>query len=433
MSNNDNFDDPFADIGDGFDNDDQPLNENFDFDENTDDDLNNSESNISNEVDENGEYTETESEESEPIPSGPVNQNSSGAETKPFIKTPLGMAVGGVCVLVAGVVGLAGVAALSGGDVYEAEHISESMPTQVNNFESEAAVAPLNSGLSMSDVSQPSSSVMMPVESHQQRIQMPSQSAQIAPQINPEFELEIKNSIDRVLSESAEMKKNIAIFGQTVSKLSQLVENNEQESSRIAQELKTLSELVNSRSADTAVKQDSSLTKEKAPRDGRTRLSDLVVIDTTESGAMAVVKKDSSGRVFTLFKGEKLKTAFGAFSIEELLENGELILVGDKYFIDKELIKAPRLPKVPERKEAPAKVAQKPVVKEIEQQKIPEIIRNFTLNAVYDSGNSFGLVDEDGDFKTYNKGETVPGLGVVKGLDSMGNLNIGNSVIRSVY
>ena len=59
--------------------------------------------------------------------------------------------------------------------------------------------------------------------------------------------------------------------------------------------------------------------------------------------------------------------------------------------------------------------------------------KEYTLNAVYDGGNSFGLVNSAGEFNTYRMGDTPPGEGKITGLDASGNLKAGDKLIRSLY
>ncbi len=166
----------------------------------------------------------------------------------------------------------------------------------------------------------------------------------------------------------------------------------------------------------------------------RQRMAGLQVIETSQGGAMSIIKKSSNGRVFTLFKGETINWAGVKSQVTSIENDGELVLVGDKYFIDK-VLEAPKVPAkapvkaaapatAPERKLAPARQA-KPIASRTAE--------GYTLNAVYNDKRSFGIVNNKGEFKSYKIGDTIDNLGVVKGLDEVGDLKVGNTVIKTVY
>ncbi|MDT8925018.1 hypothetical protein RBE51_19705 [Pseudomonas taiwanensis] len=162
----------------------------------------------------------------------------------------------------------------------------------------------------------------------------------------------------------------------------------------------------------------------------RQRMTGLQVIETSQGGAMSIIKKASNGRVFTLFKGETINWAGVKSQVTSIEKDGELVLVGDKFFIDK-VLEAPKAPvkaaapiPAPERKSAPVREA-KPVASRTAE--------GYTLNAVYNDKRSFGIVNNKGEFKSYKVGDTIDNLGVVKGLDEVGDLKVGNTVIKTVY
>ena len=171
-------------------------------------------------------------------------------------------------------------------------------------------------------------------------------------------------------------------------------------------------------------------TVRQAEASPRQRMAGLQVIETSQGGAMSIIKKASNGRVFTLFKGETINWAGVKSQVTSIEKDGELVLVGDKFFIDK-VLEAPKAPvkaaapaPAPERKAAPVREA-KPVASRTAE--------GYTLNAVYNDKRSFGIVNNKGEFKSYKVGDTIDNLGVVKGLDEVGDLKVGNTVIKTVY
>lgn len=159
---------------------------------------------------------------------------------------------------------------------------------------------------------------------------------------------------------------------------------------------------------------------------GKTRLPGYHVIDSTPSGEMTIIKNNSSGRVFTVFKGETLTVGGKKLTVESIADKGFLVIISGGYFIDKHVeVKA---------KAAPVKSASSSVKKR--NVSAPSITaKGYTLNAVYDKDNLFGVVNKLGEFKTYKVGDRIKELGnsTVKGLNRNGDLEVGNHVIKSIY
>jgi hypothetical protein len=173
---------------------------------------------------------------------------------------------------------------------------------------------------------------------------------------------------------------------------------------------------------------------------GRYRLPGLKVVEATESGKMSVVSKTSNGRVYTLFLGEKLGTPRGSFPVTAIKEDGFLIFVGEKYYIDRVAEDKPvavpvEAAKPVERAPSPSKSSRSSRSKDRSStaSSAPAQSTSYTLNAVYENGNAFGLVNSNGDFKSYKMGDDVPGLGRITGLDANGNLKAGDTTIKSLY
>lgn len=158
---------------------------------------------------------------------------------------------------------------------------------------------------------------------------------------------------------------------------------------------------------------------------GKSRVSGFQVIDATPSGEMTIIKNVSTGRIFTVFKGEVLTIGGKKMVVDSIEEKGFLVLIGGSHFIDKNLeaIKPP-VKKDPVKSSSPRVNATAKV----------SIAKGFTLNAVYDK-DMFGVVTKTGEFKTYKTGDTIPelGNGRVTGIDSNGNLKVGNHIIKSIY
>jgi hypothetical protein len=175
---------------------------------------------------------------------------------------------------------------------------------------------------------------------------------------------------------------------------------------------------------------------------GRQRIPDLQVIETSQNGEMSIVKKASNGRVFTLFKGETINWGGNKKQVTGIEKEGNIVHVGDNFYIDK-VLESPKATvkaaeSAAEARKAPTEVHKAPVevrkapAKEAKAA-APRSAAGYTLNAVYEGNNAFGIVNSKNEFKTYKIGEQVDNLGAVVGLNEDGDLKVGNTVIKSVY
>ena len=160
----------------------------------------------------------------------------------------------------------------------------------------------------------------------------------------------------------------------------------------------------------------------------RDRLPNLMVIEASSDGAIAIVKKVTDGRVFALFEGERVMTDKGRFLVTKIVEDGMGVWVGDDYFIDD---KEPPVIKAPVARTQP--VARKAAERKPAEPAKPEISSEYKVNAVFNAGKSFGIVNSRGDTALYEVGDTVPGLGQIKGVNDKGQLEVGAKLIAPSY
>lgn len=372
---------------------------------------------------------------SQTAPSAP--QGPTG-EQKSFIKTPIGMATVGLGTL--GVLIAGGVAVTSMGSGEEVAVISAPV---------------IDMGQPVQQVAEPNfSDVVAPPA-----IQAPAVAAPIPVQVaQPVFEPSVPTITDLALKPSApasdeflellkaqhedikSLKKMVMQITRESAATQQILQANEKRQAALIEEVKALAKKIETGVklqqvqpvvADTKPASATTSTPavvapaENSFAAGRQRIYDFQVIESSASGEMTIIKKVSNGRVFTVFKGEVLNIGGQRLTVQALADKGTVVLVGDKLFIDKTLAPKPVQAKAsaPVRKSV---AAAKPTTRDA---------KGFTLNAVYDSDNSFGVVDDKGNFKSYRIGETVPELGggKVQGLDARGNLKVGDFVIKSLY
>lgn len=393
-------------------------------------------------------------------------------QPKPFLKSPFGIAVMGLATLGVVGIGVAGYRSTQGHAVEDDQGSRQAstkseVPAGEVDFGAAADitvagearevvhnVAPVNAPKTAAQVLNMAQPVAEPV------VPAPAPAPMVAAVISPELQAEhdaLKKRVEEQQISADELAKSVTAINQALARLSAVVEKNGETEILLGEQVKAINDkLVGVKPAAAPVvtpeggKADSEPSKavvvnaNSNPKvEGRIRVPGLQVVDSTASGHMVVVKKVSNGRVFTMFEGEKINTPKGQYRVNEVLENGSLLIIGDKYYIDTvaedyaEAKRAPQAKSQPEpkkvvesKREAPAKPVQdKPkVVKS-------SVLKNYTLNAVYgnDNDKSFGVVTNSGDFKTFKAGENVQGVGIVEGLDSDGNLKVGNFVIESVY
>lgn len=421
-----------------------------------------------------------------PAPAGKSPVEQGGA--KPFLKTPIGMASVGAGVVVLGLVGFVGIKSMGGSDEIPTELAPgpEPLVPVAGDPNFNANTQPTQSSAAVMTEPKPMKRLPTPAEqlagaTHaptpvavDQQVPEPAQKLQIAaldeaPVIStPDEVARLKSALGHQREETENLKTAMASLTQGISKLSAYAEKDHQEQTQIKEQLEALAKrfdegpkppvaevVMPSAKPPVTVNVDASKASGKpavipadAPADqlanpnapGRYRLPGLKVIEATESGKMAVVTKASNGRTFTLFKGERLGTPRGSMKVSEVKEDGFLILVGDMYYIDKVSQEKPDFaPLVPVKKvvkaeaEKPAKATRRVSAAKEKQADSSASASDYTLNAVYNDGNSFGLVNSAGDFKSYRTGEELPGVGRITGLDANGNLKAGNKVIKSLY
>lgn len=394
------------------------------------------------------------------------------AASKPFLKTPIGIASLGAGVVVLGIVSTVVISAIGGSE----EVLTEAAPPvpsplapvagdqnfNANTQPTQSATAVITQPMPPKRLPTPAEQlagaapVPVPVEPSVPRLDAGQPTLKLAaleeaPAISVSDEVaRLKSALNHQKNETESLKSTLASLTQGMSKLSAYAEKDHEEQAQIRVQLEALSKRF-----EEAPKQEvAAVPAPKAPETprvegqkaegkpaenlqnpkaaGRYRLPGLKVVEVTESGKMAIVTKVSNGRTFTLFKGERLGTPRGSMKVTEVKDDGFLILVGDTYYIDKVAESKPEaVPVVAAPK--PEKPARR-VVTAKQKQVAPSVdASGYTLNAVYDSGQSFGLVNPAGDFKSYRIGDDLPGVGRITGLDDNGNLRAGSKVIKSLY
>jgi len=397
------------------------------------------------------------------------------AAQKSFLKTPFGIAVAGIATAAVVGVGVAGFRLMQGGEevdinaaVLPANPTGEVAAGEVDfggarepvvaaeakevvpDAQPQTAAQVLNLS---KPASQPSAQVMLDSQAHSPTPAPVSAPALGAP-VSPEFLVEqdeLKKQLQAQKATSEELSKNVAALNQSLSRLSTMVEKGRESDILLTEQVKAISDQLESNKAPAApvvaaepgkvqTEPAKAVAENANPHPkaaGRVRIPGLHVVDSTSSGKMVVVKKVNNGRVFTMFQGELINTPKGQFRVNEVLDDGSLLLVGDIYYIDRivedyaEVRRAAKPQPEPKKaveakREAPAKATEPKVAK-------ISVLKNYTLNAVYGGGKSFGVVTNTGDFKTLKIGDSVQGIGTVQGLDANGNLKVGNSIIESVY
>jgi soluble cytochrome b562 len=391
---------------------------------------------------------------------------------KPFLKTPIGMMSAGAGVLMLGLVGFVGIKSMGGPSQTLTEapaRASVAPPPVAGDLHFNANTLPTQSATAIATELKPIVRPALPVvqsapaatvaatsaaalpgsEGNQPQEglgKLQSSALEETPTISTADEVaRLKATVNHLRDESAEIKTTVASLSQGLNKLSGYAEKDHAEQTEIKDKLDALikrmdeapkaaeTAAVNASKADAgkvAPAKVAEVGNPKAP--GRFRLPGLKVVEATESGKMAVVTKLSNGRTFTLFKGERLGTPRGNMSVTEVKDEGFLVLVGDQYYIDKVSEDKPEAPVV-----AAAPRAEKPSRKSsaAAKPKPAEVTETgaYTLNAVSDGGSSFGIVNNNGEFKLYRLGDELPGAGKITGLDGNGDLKAGNKVIKSLY
>ena len=192
----------------------------------------------------------------------------------------------------------------------------------------------------------------------------------------------------------------------------------------------------------------------------RERLKGFKIINTTMDGAMSVVKAPS-GRTVILYKGEKFYVqGKGSFTVNEVLNGGELLLANKHYYIDtvyeKPDIEYKKQVQKPVEKSVQKPEVQKEVIVEMVEENNPNVIVNklsenkavnvarladnininsskkvaqgFTWNG--QMGNEYIIQMPNGEWEMVKAGDKIEGLGMVNGLSDNNNLIVGEFVIE---
>jgi len=392
----------------------------------------------------------------QPAPQKPVKAATAVDQPKAFIKTKLGIACIAGCVAMLGIVGVGASGILSSSATQEVvEQAEVPAPSEPASFGVKAGIADVKPAApALAQQIQPVSAVHDVQLAQQNAAQsanpilqaIPNRAAQApvvaAPQIGTST---ISSSeVAELRSSIVELQEQTKAIATMVKDVTGLIERTNRRQDDLMNEVKGLKEDIAKAALTPAATASVTQPAEKAEvkaaavattpakpalvTDGRTRLPGLQVIDTSQNGEMSIIKKASNGRIFTLYPDEVINWAGNRQKVSGIEKDGSIVLVGEKFFIDK-VLEAPKADPKPARQapQAQAQTKRDPVAT------APVSARGFTLNAVYDSNNTFGVVNDKGEFKSYKKGETIDKLGTIKGLTPGGDLEVGNTVIHSVY
>lgn len=189
---------------------------------------------------------------------------------------------------------------------------------------------------------------------------------------------------------------------------------------------------------------------ETGPRAGRSRLKGYQIVNATNDGKMSVVKTPR-GSTIVLFEGETFLVDGRSTKVGPILEDGKLLLAGDKGFIDTELEAAPKskprpaAAAKPKAEPAPTgetvtqvvikgdQVVQRVMPAESSPSAVvtrhgavvakPKPAQGWKLNAAMAQG--FLVKNPRGEFKLVRAGDMIEGVGIVDSLDNNGNLRVG--------
>jgi hypothetical protein len=204
-----------------------------------------------------------------------------------------------------------------------------------------------------------------------------------------------------------------------------------------------------------STKEVSALTK------NRYRIPGFQVLTASQDYSTAIVKS-STGRIMAFFAGEKFTIGSQKYTVSAVHDNGHLLLIGDKHYIDGVIIEPPKAvkkstaqakpkpekpaPKAEEKtadvtptKVAPSEpsVRRKPDAIAAQKLEAPIKVRNVFGDESPTTGWSFhGIFDDgyllntpSGDWVILTNGQFVEGIGRVSGVDSSRQLVIGAHII----
>lgn len=182
----------------------------------------------------------------------------------------------------------------------------------------------------------------------------------------------------------------------------------------------------------------------------RDRLKGFKITNTSMDGKMAIVQAPS-GRTVVLYKGEKFYVkGLGSFIVNEILNDGKLILANKNYFIDDnfEEIKKP-YSAVETNKEKYDKYKEEQrtnkIIKHQDSLKNKKLSNLARMSESIDGkskiladkwswngqvGSDFLIQDPSGDFEVVKVGQSIDGLGIVVGLTENNKLIIGKFYVE---
>lgn len=395
-----------------------------------------------------------------PAPAKVAKASTAVDQPKAFVKTPLGIACIAGCVAMLGLVGVGASGVMSShAPVEVAEHAEIPAPSEPVNFGNKAGLVaakpvtvaePVQAATAVREVQQAQQNAVRSANPILDSI--PNRAgigAVSAPQ--PQAVAPASVEIAEIKSSIAELQEQTKAMAGVVKDVSGLIERSNRRQDELVVQVQSLRAdiakitavpvVAAPAAAPAATPTATAETKAQpapvaaAPAkpasiiDGRTRVSGLQVIDTSQNGEMSIIKKASNGRIFTLYPDEVINWAGNRQKVTGIEKDGSIVLIGEKFYIDK-VLEAPKADPKPDVKPSRQPVAQ------AQREKAPDApvsARGFTLNAVYDSNNTFGVVNDKGEFKSYKIGDTIDKLGTVIGLTPGGDLKVGNTIIQSLY
>lgn len=269
-----------------------------------------------------------------------------------------------------------------------------------------------------------------------------------------------ENSVEVTQQEtSADSQDMVAVLNSIKAEL----ENIKREQKAV-HELVVKNKVLDSKSGEkTATLQKSSSSSSLSPRErlvlGRSRLPGFQVVQPSSDQKMSIVRvaKQTGDNIIVLYQGESFRSSqAGLVKVKSILENGSLIFVGDKWFID-DLMEKAKVVNKPKASKASSSRSSSSVASQSSSSSMPGMIistqrptvpshqygsqqsASATASAVNASGWSLNVVYNDvyivtspsGDPIQVKKGESLKGLGVVMGINGSGDLMVGNYLIST--
>lgn len=178
----------------------------------------------------------------------------------------------------------------------------------------------------------------------------------------------------------------------------------------------------------------------------RKRLKGFNVVNKSADGKMSIVKAPSE-RVITLYVGETIRVYNKSLTVTQIKNNGDLVFVGRRWFIDDVRIARPKpvakkeapiskdINKTVEEKvnePEPVKKDDKPIkilefVEEFKPVENPIVLENWSVVSFMNNGAL--IKTPKGEFLKVGYGEVIEGLGRIGGYRNDQKLYVGNYVI----